>query len=113
MRKRKTASRALDHLHRRHFEGQPRRLVDLEKARSSAAVAREIYRLRLESGLTQTQLARLVKTTASVISRLEDDDYAGHSLSMLRRIAQALGHDVIVTFVPRSERRDRRPPERT
>ena len=39
-------------------------------------------------------------TTASVISRLEDADYNGHSLTMLRRIAAAVGQCVQIRFVP-------------
>jgi len=44
-------------------------------------------------------LARLVGTTASVICRLEDADYEGHSLAMLRRIAEALDKRVEIRFV--------------
>ncbi len=39
-------------------------------------------------------------TTASVICRLEDADYEGHSMAMLRRIAAALKKRVEVRFVP-------------
>jgi len=39
-------------------------------------------------------------TTASVICRLEDNDYGGHSLNMLQRIAFVLGHRVEVRFKP-------------
>lgn len=53
-------------------------------------VARLIYDARNKAGLTQKQLAKLVGTTQSVIARLEDADYDGHSLSMLNRIATAL-----------------------
>jgi len=42
----------------------------------------------------------LVGTTQSVISRLEAADYTGHSLGMLRRIANALHCRVEVRFVP-------------
>ena len=56
--------------------------------------------LALSAGLTQTQLAKLVDTTASVICRLEDADYEGHSLAMLRRIAGALKQRVETRFVP-------------
>jgi len=52
------------------------------------------------ASLTQSQLARLVGTTASVICRLEDADYEGHSLAMLRRIAGALNQRVEIRFVP-------------
>ena len=87
-------------LHRRYYEGRPQRLAGLERARSEAQVARQIHGLRTSAGLSQRQLAERVGTTASVISRLEDADYNGHSLNMLRRIAEALGHRVALSFVP-------------
>jgi transcriptional regulator with XRE-family HTH domain len=58
-----------------------------------------ILAAREGAGLTQGQLAKLVGTTQSVISRLEDADYEGHSLSMLRRIAAALHHRVELRLV--------------
>jgi len=75
-------------------------LALLEEEQANAAIARSIYDLRTKAKLTQSQLAKLVRTTASVISRLEDADYRGHSLSMLRRIAAALGKRVDIRFVP-------------
>lgn len=62
-------------------------------------IAQQIYDLRTKAGYKQDDLARLVGTTPSVISRLEDADYEGHSLSMLKRIAAALGKRVVVKFV--------------
>ncbi|WP_165225447.1 helix-turn-helix transcriptional regulator [Aquisphaera insulae] len=67
---------------------------------ANAEVGRQIHDLRTKAGLTQAGLAKLVGTTASVISRLEDADYDGHSLSMLRRIARALDRRVEVRFLP-------------
>ncbi len=52
------------------------------------------------AGLTQAKLAELVGTTQSVISRLEDADYEGHSLSMLQRVAEALHRRIDIRFVP-------------
>lgn len=63
-------------------------------------IAEMIHRLREEAGLTQRELAERVGTTASVICRLEDADYEGHSMTMLRRIAQAVGKRIEVRFVP-------------
>ena len=71
----------------------------LRQARLNADLAQKIYDLRQHAGLTQTQLAHRVGTTASVISRLEDADYEGHSLAMLQRIAAAVGKRVQLTFV--------------
>ncbi len=70
----------------------------------NARIAMAIYELRTEAGLTQTELARHIGTTPSVISRLEDVDYGGHSLSMLRRVAWALGRDVEIRFPPTRDR---------
>ena len=57
----------------------------------NAEIGQLIYDARTKAGLTQKQLADRLGTTQSVISRLESADYEGHSLSMLRRIAEALG----------------------
>jgi transcriptional regulator with XRE-family HTH domain len=43
------------------------------------------------AGWTQTELAKRVGTTQSVIARLEDAEYTGHSLVMLERIAASCG----------------------
>ena len=48
-----------------------------------------IREMREDAGLTQAQLARRIGTTQSVIARLEDAEYRGHSLAMLERIAAA------------------------
>ena len=50
-----------------------------------------VREMRDQAGLTQTELARKAGTTQSVIARLEDAEYSGHSLSMLERIAAACG----------------------
>ena len=63
-------------------------------------VAQMIYEARKRGGLTQAQLAELIDTKQPVIARLEDADYEGHSLSMLQRIAEALGQRLEVSFVP-------------
>jgi len=75
-------------------------LALLEEERANADIARKIYEIRTKSGLSQRALAKLVVgTTASVISRLENADYMGHSFSMLRRIATALHRRVEIRFV--------------
>lgn len=99
-RKRKPSTDAVEIMHRRYFEGNPDRIAALEEARANDEVARKIYDLRTKAGLSQRQLAKLVRTTASVICMLEDADYEGHSLSMLRRIATALNQRVEIRFLP-------------
>ncbi len=97
--KREPTTDAIEIIHRRHYEGHPRRMAELAKAEANDSVARKIYALRKRAGLTQQQLAKLVGTTTSVICRLEDADYEGHSLAMLRRIAGALNQRVELHFV--------------
>ena len=80
-----------------------RRMVEQEE--DNLRVARLIYEARTKAGLTQAQLARLIGTSQPVISQLEDADYRGHSLTMLRRIASALGKRLKIEFVDRPVRR--------
>jgi ribosome-binding protein aMBF1 (putative translation factor) len=99
-RKPKPTTDAIEILHRRYFKEKPDRLKVLEEARADDEVARKIVELRTKAGLTQAQLAKMIGTTASVICRLEDADYEGHSLAMLRRIGAALNKRVEIRFVP-------------
>ena len=96
----KPASDAVEILHRRFYSGKPGRLKNLEEARANEEIARAIYDLRSAAGFTQTQLAKVIGTTASVICRLEDADYEGHSLAILRRIGAALNQRVEIRFIP-------------
>lgn len=102
--KKKATSDGVQILHRRYYEGKPERLAALEEARAEDELARKIYELREQAGLTQERLAKLVGTTSSVISRLEDSDYEGHSLTMLKRIAAAVNKRVEIRFVPKKEK---------
>jgi ribosome-binding protein aMBF1 (putative translation factor) len=94
---------ATEILKHRYYAGKPERKADLDVARLGASVARQIYELRSIAGLTQRELALQLGTTTSVISRLEDADYQGYSLQMLRRIATALGASLEVKLVPVSK----------
>ena len=96
MRKPKTTS-AVKILHRRFIDSKERK-ASLEIERINAEVARMIYDLREEAGLSQKELAKMVGTTQSVISRLENADYEGHSLSILNRIAKALNKRLSIQF---------------
>jgi transcriptional regulator with XRE-family HTH domain len=62
-------------------------------------VAIQLASLRKESGLSQKELAQRLGTSQQQISRLESPSYGGHSLSMLRRVAEVLGATVHVTIL--------------
>jgi transcriptional regulator with XRE-family HTH domain len=61
-----------------------------KRAGEAWEVALQLAALRERAGLSQKELARKLKTSQQQISRLESPGYEGHSLSMLRRVAQAL-----------------------
>jgi predicted XRE-type DNA-binding protein len=98
--RKRTTTDAVKILHKTFIKNDPKRLASLEREREKLQIAGQIYNLRTQAGLSQAQLAKLVRTTQSVISRLEDADYNGHSLNMLSRIAQALHCRVEVHIVP-------------
>jgi len=75
--------------------------AQVDEHKAAMRVAQQIYDLRTAAGLTQKELARLVGTSQAAISRLEDSDYEGHSMSMLHRIASALDSRLEVRFVPK------------
>jgi predicted transcriptional regulator len=98
--KHKPTDDAVEILRRRYVKDDPEILAELEKIRAENDVAKKIYDLRTKAGLSQRELAKLVGTTASVICRLEDADYEGHSLAILNRIAAALNKRVEIRFLP-------------
>ena len=62
-----------------------------EKAGQAWDVALQLVALRKASGMSQKELGKMVGTSQQQISRLESPSYEGHSLSMLRRVAEVLG----------------------
>ncbi len=82
------------------FGSDPNYQAGLAEERTRLQAARAIYDARAAAGLTQQELARRVGTTQSVIARLEDADYEGHTFRMLNRIAAALDKKVEVRLVP-------------
>ena len=71
-----------------------------ERAGEAWDVALQIAALRTQAGLSQKDLAKLLKVSQQQISRLESPGYEGHSLSTLRRVAKVLHARVRVTFEP-------------
>ncbi len=98
-RKSRFASKALDFAYDRYVGNDKAKAEAFEAELANADVAQKMYDRRTKAALTQSGLAKLVGTSTSVISRLEDGDYEGHSLAMLRRIASALNKRVEIRFV--------------
>ncbi len=58
------------------------------------SIAEQLAKLRLESGLTQAQLAKKVGTTASAISRYENAEYDRYEMKTIRKIVEACGGEL-------------------
>lgn len=76
-----------------------------EEEKLNLLIGNMIYDAREEAGLSQAQLAKKIGTQQSVISRLEDADYEGHSLGMLQRIAKALNKTLVVGFQDKKKKK--------
>ena len=87
-------------LDRLFFSGRPARIRAVAHARLMAELSQEIYAARTHANLTQKKLAKLVGTTESVVSRIEDGDYRRLSFKLLLRIGEALNRRVGVHLVP-------------
>lgn len=86
-------------LYDRYVGNDPEQIAAYEQEVLNADIARKIFEMRTKAGLSQRELAGRVGTSASAICRLEDGDYEGHSLSLLKRIAAALDKRVEIRFV--------------
>ncbi len=88
---------------KKRFGDSPERRVEIteEKAKFSAACI--IHEARKRSGLTQKELAARINTKQSVISRLENADYDGHTLVMLKKVADALDMNLEISFEPKKK----------
>jgi transcriptional regulator with XRE-family HTH domain len=80
----------------------------LLQAYIGSQLAQWVYDVRTQAGLTQKELADLIRTSQSAIARLEGADYTGHSLKVVTSIACALGKPLQIIVDPRRDR-TRRP----
>lgn len=74
----------------------------LERAGQAWDIAFQIYDLRGKSGLTQTQLAKLVKTSQSNIARIESADYTGYTFKTLEKVTKALKAKLEIRIIPQA-----------
>jgi DNA-binding XRE family transcriptional regulator len=71
---------------------------ELAKNESEYQMLRELIRARVDKNLTQEQLAELVGTKQTNISRLESGRY-NPSLKMLKKVAEAVGKKLEIHLV--------------
>lgn len=65
----------------------------------SAEIAEEIFALRERHQLTQQALATLIGSSQPAIARMENGEYLGHSIAVLRRMAAAVGERASFRFL--------------
>lgn len=85
---------------KQRFGVDPRTDPNVQALAEEFHIAQLIYDARQGVGMTQKQLAEAAGTTETVIAALEDADYEGDSLSMLRQVAEALHLKLHVELVP-------------
>ena len=93
----------VDDLHKKWLKQRPgyaKAYADLEEEFQLAGM---LIGARARAGLTQDQLATRMKTTRTVISRLESGRMKP-SMRTLERFAQATGHKLKIAFEPAAVR---------
>lgn len=86
---------------RRYLRGDPERRLRVAGYRLNAELARAIRLARMAADISQQELAKILGTTQSCISRLEDCDYEGsHSIRVLLKVCEALGRRLTVRIEP-------------
>jgi len=81
--------------HRRWMKN-PKYRREYEKLQPEFEIANQMIEARLKKKMSQEQLAKRVGTGQAVISRLEGMN-ASPSLSLLKRVASALGTKITIT----------------
>lgn len=94
----------LDRLVEKALKIDPSLKEGMEKAGQAWDIAFQIYDLRKKSGLTQTQLAKLVRTSQSNIARIESADYTGYTFKTLEKVTKALKAKLEIRIVPQASR---------
>lgn len=77
-------------------------MTDKEMLASRQSIIQKLTQARLEKGVTQEQLARLIGTQRSNICRIESGTQ-NLSLDMMLKIAEALGKDISIMLEERSK----------
>lgn len=67
-------------------------------------VSHQLVRLRIARKLTQAQLAARIGCKQADISRLECEDYSGHTLGQLKKIVTSLNAELEIALVPKTPR---------
>lgn len=86
---------------RKKIQSDPALAKAVEDDLFNVNIAMQIYDARTRAGMTQEAVAKAIDSKQSVIARMEDADYRGHSLTVLRKIADAVNCTLFVEFRPK------------
>jgi DNA-binding XRE family transcriptional regulator len=106
----KTTTDAVVIIHDLFIKGQPELEEYLVEERERIRIGQQIYDLRVNAKMTHTALAKKVGVTALEIRDLEESDYEGHQLPLLRKIAAVFGMRLELNIVPLNKKEKRTPP---
>jgi ribosome-binding protein aMBF1 (putative translation factor) len=81
------------------FKNQPEVKKEYEEMELVRKIQKKLIRARVNKGLSQTELAKLIDSNQSVISRLENSDDPNPNLKTISGIFRALDKKLDVTFV--------------
>lgn len=90
----------LDRLTEKLLKRYPAMEEEMEKAGQAIDIAYQIYDLRQAAMLTQTQLAKLLHTSQSNISRIESAEYESYTFKTLEKVTKALKARLEIKIVP-------------
>ena len=85
-----------DDVKREMYKRDPGMKKRVGKEKEKIRLAWQIRQLRQEAGLSQEQLAKIIGTSRTAITRIEDEAYDSYSLHTLRRVAEALDAELVV-----------------
>lgn len=90
---------SIDKLHKKWLKERPGYAKAVAELEEEFQLARQLIGARARAGLTQEQLAARMKTTRTVVSRLESGRMKP-STRTLERYAKATGHKLRITLEP-------------
>ncbi len=88
--------------HKKQLMKDPEFRKEYEALEPAYQLAAALIRLRLAKGLTQEELARVLNTKQTSIARLESGSLLP-SLSMVKKVADALDAEVEIKLQPRHQ----------
>lgn len=92
---------SVHHLHRR-WSKRPKYAAAYKALQNEFEVAQALIEARTRAGLSQTELAKRMKTSQSYVARLEGGSVRPSSAA-LERFAKATGSYLRISFEPRVE----------